>query len=332
MRARLLGNRAALALATALWVGALAPGADAQTLEDIRDAIRAVLVDARYPVFVASLVDLAEENELSAANYTLNDGVGTKLSTLKLPVRKVIDVGSEDYGVYAEANFGYLTAESQFETGFMLEEAELDARIDADWTVYSGLVGAGLALFVAEGLTVTPLVDVSLAYVDSDADYDGSGAELSAALFDGLFFNWNAWILTYGPGLRVDWQTPLSETVELETIGRYDLRFSNTLSSTDEAQDDEVTSQRFTLRGDVTGPTPLKIGGEELGWRGTLGYTWFPGETADALGFNSFVSVGGGLELPLGDSIPVVSELTVSGALIFGNGVKGWTVGVGASF
>lgn len=309
---------------------ALPARAAAQTLDEVRDEIRTALDETNYTAFVTSLVDLSGENELAAANYRIDDGLGTRVGTLKLPYRTTFDADEDGEGWYVEGNLGYLEAEAVVPD--FLAGTELSTRIDADWKVYSVLAGGGYSFGPGEGVALTPLFDVLLARVESEACYSGAGAQLVPSLLDGLFFNWNAWILTYGPGLRFDWREPLSETVALETLARYDLRRSTTLSSTDPVQDEPVTSQRFTLRGDVTGPTPVRISGELMRWRATLGFAAFPGETGDALGFDSIVSVGGALELPLGDSLPLVSELSLSGALLFGPDVSGWTVGVGASF
>lgn len=325
-------------------LGGLAREARGQTLDDVREDVRALLEAERFPVFIASFVDLAEENELAAANYRIDDGFGTEVGTIKLPYRTVLGSDADDareegeHGIddatrmYLEGNLGYLAAETEIGDMFQGVFPAIATSVDADWTVYSGLVGAGARIPVAGRFALTPLFDLSLAYIESDASYGGPGAALGPVLFDGLLFNWNAWMVTYGPALRADWSAPLGEEILLETVARYDLRRSETLDSTDEAQDGSVTSQRFTLRGDVTGPTRFGIEGRAVRWRGTLAGTWFPGDTGEALGFDSFVEVGGALEVPLPDSVPVVSELALSGALIYGADVTGWTIGVGTSF
>lgn len=313
-------------------LASLSLAAQAQGTEALREIFRQVLDETHYSAYVTSLVDLSGENELSAANYSVDDGVGTELSTLKLPFRTTLEREGEDdgEGVYLEGNLGYLTATVD-SVDFFEGLPELETNVKADWTVYSGLAGAGWTFQLAEGLHVSPYFDLLLAYVQSDASYAGTGVDNTAPVLDGLFFNWNAWVLTYGPGARLDWKTPISEKVALETVARIDLRRSTTLHSTDPVQGDPVNSQRYTLRGDFTGPTSFRIADRNVRWRGTLGLAWFPGETGDALGFDSLYSIGGALELPLPGSVPVVSELTLSGAWIWGPDVTGWTVGLGAS-
>ena len=118
----------------------------------------------------------------------------------------------------------------------------------------------------------------------------------------------------------------------MEAILRYDLFQSETLHSTDIAQDVSTDSQRLTARLDFTGPTGWEVFESPLGWRTGLGYRRFLGDTGDAIGFDDFIEVGAGLELNVLDRVPLASQFSLSGSLIYGENITGWSLGFGVSF
>jgi len=174
------------------------------------------------------------------------------------------------------------------------------------------------------------ILNLGLARIESDADYEGPGAEFSRALFDGIAFNWDAVTLTRGGAARVDWKAPVDDRLELTLVGRYDLRWIDTLQEDDDAQDFSSRAQVLTFRGDLVGPTGLTMLGGPIDWRATAGYRSFL--EGDLLGVRQFLQIGGALELDTSNSLPVCERLSLSAAVILGREVKGWALGIGFSF
>jgi hypothetical protein len=113
-------------------------------------------------------------------------------------------------------------------------------------------------------------------------------------------------------------------------IARYDIRWTRTIQEDDQAQAFNSRMQLVTLRGDVTGPTGLEPFGRKLGWRATAGYRGFL--EGDLFDVEHVFQIGGALELDMTDVLPVGTRASFGGAWLFGDGLTGWTLGVGVSF
>lgn len=62
---------------------------------------------------------------------------------------------------------------------------------------------------------------------------------------------------------------------------------------------------------------------------GIVGHTRFLGENADALDFNRVYELGAGFSLPLNPVDDRDRSLRLSASLLRGDGVRGWTLGLG---
>jgi hypothetical protein len=168
-----------------------------------------------------------------------------------------------------------------------------------------------------------------VARIESDADYGGPGAGFTAALADGLAFNWEGTTLTSGGAARLDWVPSVGEHYDVEVVGRYDLRWTRTVDADDSAQEFSSRCQLLTLRADVVGSTDLRPFGHRLGWRAIAGYRRFlEGDLFDVRGL---VQLGGALELDVGESLPACRTLSLNAGLVLGEDVTGWSLGIGAS-
>lgn len=318
--ARSLGIFALLALAT--------PCAAAQSLADLREELRESLHGRRFGHGIVALSDLANEQELAAARYEIDDEQDTSVSTLSLPWQTSRELPGSSRSLYLEANFGYMQAEGELDDILEGTLPGMEVGYDSKWTAISGLVGAGIACPLANGLTLTPIVDLSLTHLKNESDYAGPGEAAYAPVFDGILFNWSSTILGVGGALRADLSGDVTGDIRYELVGRYDLRHLETLRSTDSAQDLSEASQFVTGRVEFSGFMPIVIGHENIEWHTHVGYRSFFAETADALGFGDFVELGGGLDFAaLG-----LSKVSLQGSVLEGHDVSGWTLGLSASF
>jgi len=321
--------RLLLACATALITGLFS--GSAQTLDSIRSELRNSLSSIQFAGSFAGLISLSDELELSGATYNIDNAVNTELSSLGLPFNQTFRPwGEGTSGIYIEGAIGRSVASESTADLYGGTLPALTTAADVRWISYGALVGAGLEFPVTDELTVTPILNLGLARIESDADYAGPGAGASAALLDGLAFNWDAWAFSAGGALRVDWVKPLGRGFQVEVIGRYDLRWTETFEVDDPAQEFSGLLQILTVRADLTGPTGLELLGRPLGWRILAAYRHFL--EGDLFDIEEFVLLGGSLELDVAGIAPPIRAVTLSGGLIFGKDLTGYTFGVGVPF
>lgn len=310
---------------------ALMPPLTAQSVQESRSELRARLSEIHFAKSLIGLVLAADELELGGARYDLDDPNDTDLTTLTLPGHTTVTAFGEDApALYLEGVVGYARADQTVADFYGGNRPGLETAVDSEWTTVGGLGGVGLEFSLTDELTLTPLASVGLTHIENEASYSGPGAAATQPVADGIAYNWDGLAVLWGGGLRADWIRPLGDEHQLEVIGRYDVRQVEMVDDDDDAQDFESTSQVLTLRADVTGPTGAELFTHPLAWRIFGAYRNLL--EGDLFGTDQYVEVGGGLSLDTGDDLPLVGGLTLTGAVIVGDGVFGWSAGVGVVF
>lgn len=303
--------------------------ASAQTLEDLRDQIRSLLTDSHFAAGLAALVLLNEELELAGASYEI-DGE-TRISSFVLPFSQVYrPFAREDVALYAEGVLGYTSATESTADIWSGTLPGLETTADSEWITYGFFAGGGPQYGITEELSITGILSVGVARIENHTDYSGPGAPLTAALFDGLAFNWSAWAMNYGAAARLDWEHVLGERRKLSLVARYDSRWTDTFETDDPSQQFAEQLQLATFRAEFGAPTGWTLG------RFPVDYTLRTGfrrvVEGSIFGVEEFYEVGGGLEFLTGDMLPKVNGIKVSGSAFFGDNVRGWTIGLGLQF
>ena len=304
-----------------------AAGASAQSIDDLRDSLRNSVEDTHFAKGLVGLVLASDEIELSGGTLFLDDDTDTEIDTVSLPFQRTVSVYKSGPRLYFEGAVGYSNAEQRAEDVYGGALPAAATRVTTNWITYGGLAGAGIEFDLAEGLTLAPIVNLGLARIENETDYSGPGAALTAAVADGIVFNWDALALSAGAAVRAEWDHTIREGYELSIIGRYDVRWTETVDADDEAQEFSTRSQVFTLRSDVTGPTGLRLFERDLGWRATAGYRHFV--EGDLFEIKDYASLGGALELP---NTALGGTLSLGAAVIVGEDVVGYSLGVGMTF
>lgn len=305
----------------------LASPALAQTLDDLRAQFRESLQDAHFAKSFAGLIQSSDEFTFSGANYDFDNTSGTRLQILGLPYDKVFEPEAS-ISLRIEGAVGYGSADEYAADVYSGGVPGLETSVDTTWTTYSALVGAGPRFRIDEVWSVSALANVGVANIRNDTDYGGPGAAVTAALADGIAFNWEAWVASYGGAGVVDYERDLGDDYTASFSARYDLRWTETLDTDDPAQEFDARTQTVSFRTDVTGPTGIEMFGGPLHWRATAGYRRFmEGDLYDA---DDFFTLGGALEL--GKGLPIVSRLSVEAMYIVGNDLTGFGFGVGVAF
>jgi hypothetical protein len=307
----------------------LAPvAAAAQTLDDLRATVREIARTDRYPLYVATFLGLTDETELSGGNFRIDGDPSTDLSVLNLPLRREIAPDAGWPGLLLEATFGYASARLDFADIWYGAAPAIATRVTVDFEAFGGFAGVGPVVPLGGGWDVAPLAVGGIAHVDSDARYEGAGATVAAALFDGILFNWEATYAIYGGSLllrHAGWQWGATKLVPHV---RYDLRRMDPLEVDDPAQDDSSTVQWLVGRLGCEGPTGWQVRGGSVDWLASIGFKAFDEESATALGFGEYLELGAGLRWGGGDLLPNWSQWQLTGAVFLGDDLTGWTLGV----
>lgn len=303
-------------------------GASAQTVQEVRDQLAKSLSGGQIR-FVSGLLDLSENTDLAATRLEVGSDPELVVKTIKLPWRREVAFAG-DTPLQLEAGLGYLHAEGVFSDiwGGLLPGQETEVR--ARWEGWSGYLGAGPRFALGEGLHLTPLFDLSLAYVTSDGDYAGPGTAFSRSLLDGILFDWHITELTYGGALALDHRITFDETRWLTSLLRYDIRSFDAVHASDDVPTERDSLQRLVARVEHELPLGLSIGGRDLRCNQHVTYLRFLGHDADEIGFVDYFELGLGLALPY--AIGPTSGFSLSAVAIVGEDVTGWSIGGGVTF
>lgn len=302
----------------------------AQTLAELRGQLSEDLGRTHFAKSFVGMVNASNEVELSGANFDIDNDTDTELTVFTLPFQQYLPFmgGKSSTKFYVEGALGYAKAEESVADLYGGAFPANATSVSADWTTYSAFAGAGLTLKLTPDLTFTPILNLGIANIQSDADFGGPGAAFTSALTNGIVFNWDAWVMSYGVAGRADYQIDLSRTIALELIARYDLRWTETIHTDNAAQDFATASQFLTLRADLTGPTNFTVLSRPVDWRATLGYrNMIEGDLYDT---HHLVQIGGALEVS--NDLPLGSTLALSAAYFVGDDITGWSVGLSVGF
>ncbi|MFT7077764.1 MAG: hypothetical protein ACJA0P_003790 [Planctomycetota bacterium] len=309
----------------------LASTSAAQTIDDLRNQIRSELQQDQFAGGLVTLIMLSSEMELSGINLELDDPSETQISALVLPFNYTFHpFESRQTGLYTEGVIGCSVMEQGGPDLFMDGNPALTTSFDTEWTTVGGLVGIGPERHLSEELSVAVIGQVGMSYMENRTTYGGPGAALTSQLLDGLMFNWSAVAATYGLAGRLHWRRELAAGRALEATARYDVRWTDSIETDDVAQEFSTMSVLTTMRMQYSAPTGLSMGDYPLGWRAHTGISRIRStETADPFGV---IEVGGGFDLLTQDDLPLVDGMTIGGSIFLGDGIAGWTVGVGVVF
>lgn len=303
-------------------------GASAQTIDDIRAELREGLRDTHFAKGLVGLVLAADEVELSGGIIGLDDTVDTEIFYASLPFQRSLDAFGEDRPkLYLEGALGYARADQSSDDIYAGAAPTIATSIDTEWSTLAGLLGVGMEFQMTDELALTPIANIGIAHLENDTDYAGPGAAATAAIADGIAFNWDALAFSYGLAGRAEWDRELTEQIDLSLVGRYDLRWTESLNEDDPAQEFSTRSQTITVRADLVGPTGLQLFERDVNWRTFVGGRHFL--EGDFFDVEDFAEIGAGLETP---TSLVGSMVSVTGAVLFGEDLVGYSMGVGISF
>ncbi len=159
-------------------------------IDEIRDQLKDNINHSNIGASYAHLLNFFVEPDISSSYFEVDDDAGTKFDLYKFPFQKTFPINDQGWETALRGTLSYATAKQKAQ--FLPDEI-----IDADWTAYSGNIGAGLIIPVYDSLSFIGATDIGLSRLESDAKYKGEILENTLApILDGIAYNWdtNAWI------------------------------------------------------------------------------------------------------------------------------------------
>lgn len=320
-----MGRRAPLRLLlpVAGLVGLLGPGpAEAQQVRLSAERAAAVALGV---VGVTSMPD----GTVSDLTIQRSGGESSQLFSWQLGAGFTV---SEDVPLYLEGFLGF----ARYDPVAIVSNGQQSSRLPLRWNALSATGGVGWSFAINDRLQLRPILNVSLGYIASDValaaellsfltDIDIEALQTRQALTGGLG---GALVLAW-----YDYRPDYEFEVELR-LSR--MRFS-TLPTSDRGLDVNSDSAAVGLWTRYRWPTGAEAFGRPTRWVLEGYHSEFFRAQRDVLGIDRLTRLGGGIELDvgrweLGGMGLYLQRLRLSGNVLFGEDVRGWSFGIGMSF
>ncbi|WP_237215521.1 hypothetical protein [Falsiroseomonas oryziterrae] len=240
---------------------------------------------------------------------------------------------SEDFPLYLEGYLGY----ARYNPRFVLTRDEESRRLSVAWNSVSATVGVGWSFAVTDRLQIRPVVNASLGYVSNDL---ALGAELLEFLTGiDLEFLKQAQAATGGIGGAIvlawyDYRAAWEFEVEVR-LSQMNLR---TLPVYSRGLDVRENTRTATLWARYRVPIGWEAWGRPVRWVFETYHTEFLTDTQKrVLGADRLTRLGTGIEVDVGrwelGAFGInLNRVRLMGNVITGEGISGYSVGIGMSF
>ncbi|WP_145734988.1 hypothetical protein [Nitrospirillum pindoramense] len=311
----------------------LAPMARAQTAatdpQAIRDAVRQQLKAEDIGHGFETLGVFGGTPDASAARY---DSDKITLHGYKLPITHSFRDKDDTDGVapYLEVTLGYENAWQ--ETALATGDTPSDAgQVKQSYKSYSALGGFGLDIPVGPSTTIRPVALGGYTRIRGSGEFSGADADLLRESTGGILTSMRIDSFLAGGGVEVQHDRALPDDLRLHLMGRFS-EFADIPNRVSDPSLETTGSFGFaTVNAQLDGPLG-HLFADDLRWIAFSRGNILIGAQQAFLGFDKFLEVGGGLEVVTPHIGYGVEGVTLRGSAIVGNGVRGWTVGLGLAF
>ena len=256
-------------------------------------------------------------------------GTDLTLRTLQLPLGHELAPVFAGIRPYGELTLGYSNAN---ETDDLDLAPPQQTTIDADFETYSVLSGVGATIPVVPYLSVRPILLAGYSRIDGDANFKGPLADELKTASSGLINDMSIDTLLLGGALQAKVAWPLDESIQFTGEARFNYFYARNFNASDSVLETSDLFGVVTARSEVDGPMPLTVVGRQTRWIAFAGATYLPGDLKDALDFDYFFEVGGGIAIVDREIVARVSGLSARASLIAGEDVIGWSAGLSLDF
>jgi hypothetical protein len=235
---------------------------------------------------------------------------------------------SRSVPLYLEGFLGY----ARYDPRFVIDSPDGAIDLPGKWTGLSATGGVGWDFRLTERLALRPIANVALGHVESDLSLLGRVLEAETGLPLGDFEDGRVTALGYGGSLMLDFEDYTPER-EIDVELRYThirLEGLDASSAKLETGADAIT---LGLWSRLRVPTGYRVFGEPLRAVGEASFGLYLGDQDIVLDAPWLGQVGAGAELDFAQVgwVPI-SRGRLVGRFLFGDGVTGFSVGLGASF
>lgn len=236
---------------------------------------------------------------------------------------------SDDIPLYLEGNLGW----SRFDPEFVASDGTESRRVPVKWNSFTLTGGIGWDFDVGSSseLKFRPILSFTLGRTTTDAALLARflESEIGANLEAVDKARMDAYGL--GGGLMLDYER-YRETYEVDVELRYSNIQLRTFGATTDELQGESESNTAGLWARWRAPTGLTFLQRPMRYVLETSHTRYYGDQRGALGFDYLTSLGVGLEVDSTAYTEWITRTRLVGRYVFGNNVKGASVGIAVSF
>ncbi|MEN4918990.1 hypothetical protein ABE485_09975 [Achromobacter spanius] len=277
---------------------------------------------------VLALMSFSIVPDITTSSLNIGSGAGSTSGSTEFFMTQLGggDTISKSVPIYLEG----VLAGSRYDPTFIATQGAEQRKIPTKWNSVSATGGIGWDFKLTDELKLRPIFNFALGNVTSDLraaswyvgqvtgrdiDFLDRGSLNAYGLGGSIMLDYEH----YRPGYEVD--------VEL----RYsDIRLKSFDSSA--AVQGNAIAQSANLWARYRAPTGITMLDRPLRYVLELTHSEFLGDQKGILGFDRLTSVGAGLELDSSAYDMIITRTRVVGRYVFGNNVRGFSVGLAVSF
>lgn len=234
---------------------------------------------------------------------------------------------SDEVPLYLEGGIGI----SRYDPKYIASDGQEERIIPIKWNSLAGTVGAGWDFAINEKWTFRPMGNFTLGHVESDSSLLARLLEIDD--LEAFQFLKDGRLSAYGLGASVmldyeDYQPDYEVDVELR-LTHLNL---HSWSNSSEAVEGSAVATTAALWSRYRAPTGYQVLDRPLRYVLEGSYSNFMGDQRGALGFSYLTQLGVGLELDTSSLTRWVSRVRAVARFVFGDNVRGYSLGLAASF
>lgn len=235
---------------------------------------------------------------------------------------------SEGFPLYLEGFIGY----ARYDPKFVLSDGTTESVLPVRWNAVSASGGVGWDFRLAPEWVLRPMVNVALGHVESDASLIGRLIERETGAAIDFLEDGRMSAYGYGGAVMLDFERK-REAYEADVELRYSHLRIESFDASVRAVEGGSVAQTLGLWSRLRVPTGYEAFGGPIRAVGEFSFGWYPGDQSLALDspWLGQIGAGGELDFEAVSWVPI-SRGRLTGRFLFGEGVTGFSVGLGASF
>jgi hypothetical protein len=233
---------------------------------------------------------------------------------------------ADSFPLYMEGFAGW----NRYDPVFLVTDGTEQRALPTKWNSVSATIGLGWDFKLCDGLYLRPIVNASLAHLESDLSLGGRA--LGFLLDREIEFLDKGRLNVYGLGgsLMLDYGI-YKEAYELDLELRYTWIHLQTYN-TDKLPETDFDPMTVSLWGRYRWPSGLVLFRRPMRWVLEGALSSYVGEQRGSLGFNHLSSAGGGVELDFGHYSQIWTRTRFVGRYLVGKNVSGFSAGISITF